>query len=118
MDVPAAPRSRRSMIAATASGGSLPRPTSTSVPTTARTILRRKRSAVISKAITPLSQGIQRALRTSQMLVLTSVCSLENDVKSRIPTISDAAWFMASKSSLGGAAQVNARVNGERRVDA
>ncbi len=35
------------------SSDSLPRPTSTSVPTTARTILRRNRSAVISKAHPP-----------------------------------------------------------------
>lgn len=53
MDSPARQRSFPSITARKPSGVSLPRPTSTSVPTMARTMLRKKRSAWISKRHSP-----------------------------------------------------------------
>ena len=63
----------------------------------ARTMLRRKRSAVITNVMPrPPGVGIHSARVTRQMLVLASVWSLENDVKSEVRSRMAAARFMAS----------------------
>ena len=58
------------------------RPTSMSVPTMARTILRRKRLAEMVKRHSPGFSSSQRASWMIQMLVFTSVPVLLNEVKS------------------------------------
>ena len=103
--MPALHLSFLSRISSTASGGILPRPTSISVPAMARTILRRKRSALISRYHRRGSALVctQQARRRVQMFVFTWVWSFEKEVKSRVPSISDAASFIALKSMPGGA---------------
>ena len=93
------PALQRFLLAITARKSSMvirPRPTSKSVPTTARTILRKKRSAVMAKTLSD-----HCACVTVQMVVLTSVCTLQKEAKSCVPRRYCAALFMASKSKPG-----------------
>ena len=78
---PAEQRSFFSMVSQNWATESLPRPTSMSVPTMARTMLRRKRSALMQKT-KPSAVCSQWAYMMRQLLVLTSVWSLANEVKS------------------------------------
>lgn len=83
--MPAAPRFFWAKISISFSGGYLPRPTSTNVPTVARTIPRRNRSARIVK-IYASSEKLHDAWLTVQMFVLLSDPVRASDEKSCEPS--------------------------------
>ena len=97
---PAADRLRPSMIRENSSTVIRPRPTSISVPTTARTILRRKRSAVMRKYHVLGEVCIQQASVTSHSVVFTSVWLLQKAPKSFARIRCRAASFIFSKSKF------------------
>ena len=117
IDVPAKHLSRASIIFLKSFSESLPRPTSTNVPTTALTMFRRNLSARMVNTMpgTPywLFQSSHRASRRSQILVLASECSFANDVKSSVSLSKAAARFIASVSRAEGECQDT----GERKGD-
>ena len=77
------------------------RPISSSVPTMARTMLRRNRlDCMVNVHVSPVC--CHCACVTVQRLFLTSVCSLLKLVKSVVWSRICAALFMASKSVSGG----------------
>ena len=82
----------------------------------ARTMLRRKRSAVISKRHSQSDSCSQRAERTWQMLVFTSVLVREKLVKSSYSSSRAAARFMASKSGTLTSRHERSRRKGDLRV--
>ena len=96
---PARQRSCAAMTSANCSSVILPLPTSKSVPTTARTILRKNRFAVMINRHSVSLSCLHSAFLTSQMVVLASVCVRQKEAKSCSPIIRAAALFIASKSS-------------------
>lgn len=74
-------------------------PTSTSVPTSDRTIFRKNRSARIVKHIVPRESIVQTASFTRQMLVLLFELSLAKEVKSSYAVSIAAASFIRPTSS-------------------
>lgn len=95
---PALQRLRAARMLSISSGIILPRPTSNSVPTIARTILRRKRSAVMTNVASVSFSCVQYASFTLQIVVLASVCARQKEAKSCLPNRYSAASFIASKS--------------------
>ena len=78
---------------------SLPRPTSSSVPVTLLTILRKKRLLfIVNTHSSPTA--FHRASVRWQMLVFTCVCSLAKEVKSSYSISTLAASFILSMSGL------------------
>ena len=92
-------RSREATISANSSTVYLPLPTSTSVPTMARTILRRKRSARIVKRSVPSLSTTHSACVTLQIFVLLLEFSFANVVKSEVASNTFAASFIFATSN-------------------
>ena len=97
-ECPARQRSWEAMTSAICCSVIRPRPTSKSVPTTARTMFLRNRSAEMTKYASCSFSITHRASLTSQIVVFTSVCVRQNEAKSCLPISSCAALFIASKS--------------------
>ena len=114
-DIPAAQRLRDSITCRNSSNDILPLPTSMSVPTTARTILRKKRLASMQNTHSYAPRCSQCASTIVQIFVLTSVCVFEKLVKSLYSDKTAAAAFIASKSGTNDRHQAKSTAKGDLR---
>jgi excinuclease ABC subunit B len=105
-------RSREATISPNCSGVILPLPTSTSVPTTARTIFLKKRLARKIKTIIPHSISTHSARKMWHILLVLLLPSFAKVVKSSLASRCFAASFIASMLSGVVSCQVVWRVKG------
>ena len=109
---PAARRSRRASTSATHRGGRRPSPTSTSVPTTFRTMWWRNASADTSTPTRP-RRSTTRTARTVHTGSRSRPGAAQNAEKSCFPRSAAAARAIAPASSARPTCQANPRRNGE-----